>query len=84
MHGWRPLKRPRRILLATAFSLLLAACGSDSPALVTPANALPTAGSTLSDVSVGALTDISGIEELRAQFTEDDGSARLVLLLSPT
>ena len=34
--------------------------------------------------SGGVLTDLGSIEELRAQFAHDDGSARLVLLLSPT
>ena len=32
----------------------------------------------------GPLTDLQDVEDLRASFNQDDGSIRLVLLLSPT
>jgi hypothetical protein len=36
------------------------------------------------DEPAGALADMNSMDDLRAQFNEDAGSPRLVLLLSPT
>ena len=74
----------RRIAWAAAFSLMLSACagGSSNPA-AQPIAPL-TGGPAPADASGGGFTDVGGIEELRAKFGQDDGSARLVLLLSPT
>ena len=78
------MPRSRRMAWAVAFSLLLAACGGDSPSRTTQATDPPAIGPGSADAADGVLSDLSSIEELRAQFAQDDGSARLVLLLSPT
>ena len=74
----------RRIAWGVAFSLLLSACGGDSPTRITQPTDPPSVGPASADVSSGGLTDLSSIGELRTKFAQDDGSARLVLLLSPT
>ena len=59
------------VLLALA---ALTACGSESSDRVTVATR---------DASP-AVADITNVLELRAAFNEDRGSARLLLILSPT
>lgn len=62
-------------LSAIACAAVLAACGSDSG---------PAADSGRAGAESAPLTDIGTVLELRAVFNEDKGSARLLLLLSPT
>ena len=46
--------------------------------------AFPLANAAESEERSATMTDIDGIDELKALFKADEGSPRLVLLLSPT
>lgn len=61
-----------KVILAAMAVLLLAACGGGGDSSSTTAAA------------EGAITDIDGIEPLREQFLRDEGSPRLLIVLSPT
>jgi hypothetical protein len=41
-------------------------------------------GSGPGSAAAGEIVDLTGLEQLRSAFTEDDGTARLLLVLSPT
>jgi hypothetical protein len=59
-----------RAVVALALLVALAGCGgSDS--------------GTRSAAS-GEIVELTGVDELRSAFAEDDGTARLLLVLSPT
>ncbi len=61
--------------------LLLAGCG-------TSAVGEPALGATrdqdVEHPSLGSISDLQDVEQLRTMFGQDDGEIRLVLLLSPT
>lgn len=59
----------RAALLVVVAALLLAACGGSGDG---------------GDAQSGAVEDLESVETLRAAFADADGSARLLLLLSPT
>jgi ABC-type glycerol-3-phosphate transport system substrate-binding protein len=61
-----------RVVLAAIAVLLLAACGGGESSSPAPAAA------------DDAITDIDGIEPIREQFERDAGSARLLIVFSPT
>lgn len=64
----------RRLRLAICLAVVLAipGCGPGASAVTTIAP------------GVSGLSDLQGLEELKAAFNRDVGTVRLVLLLSPT
>ncbi len=74
----------RKVLVITAALvtiLLLAACGTSAvgePALGA------TSDQDVEKPSLGSISDLQDVEQLRTLFSQDDGEIRLVLLLSPT
>ena len=86
--GESPRRAPSRLsasvsnaaALVVALIVLAACSNAGAPAPEAQGSNAPAS----TRVSGGVLTDLGSIEELRAQFAQDDGSARLVLLLSPT
>jgi outer membrane lipoprotein SlyB len=73
--------RRRASALAVAVSLALAGCstGSDNEA-----EAATTSSTRSTEQGNVRLTDLTSVEQLRTRFNDDRGSARLLLLLSPT
>ncbi|MBA2297743.1 MAG: hypothetical protein H0W14_06850 [Actinobacteria bacterium] len=78
--------RAAAALAALAATLLLAACSggsSDAPASSPPGSTSAQEGSTQT-AGKPALTDLRSIDQFRALFNAEQGTPRLVLLLSPT
>ncbi len=69
-----------KIALALAAVVIVVAC-TDANAADEPTS---TDAPTGSDAPVAVLQELNQVDELQALFSEDDGSTRLVLLLSPT
>jgi hypothetical protein len=61
----------RRVVTALAVLLVLAVSGCGG-------------SETASDNAPGGVVDLAQLDTLRAAFNEDEGRARLLLLLSPT
>ncbi len=74
------LASPLFVALAMGMALAVAACGSDAPS---PSQATPQEGSQEGGRQAELLS-LHEIDELEALFDADDGSVRLVMLLSPT
>ena len=69
--------------LVLLLTLGLAACGASAPATTsapTARAALPQATAT----PAPALTDLHAADDLKAQFNQDAGVPRIILLVSPT
>lgn len=67
-------------IVVLAIAPALAGCGGSSKG---DAEATTPATQSTAPDEVG-LTDLTSVEQLRAAFNEDRGTARLLLLLSPT
>src|SRR5262245_47166538 len=73
---------PRVACLALLFILVFAGCAA--PPATTSAPPTSVLGTQVSATPAPVLTDLQGPDELKAQFNQDSGLPRIILLASPT
>jgi len=68
--------------LVLLFTLMFMACGA--PQATTSAPPQGVAASKFTATPAPVLTDLQGPDDLKAQFNQDSGVPRVILLVSPT
>jgi hypothetical protein len=84
MNGRRHPFSPRRVLLAALVALVAAGVLTSGAGVSGVADLAARTQPARAASAAPALTDLRGVDELRALFDADRGHLRMVLLLSPT
>ena len=80
---WKPMRSLRAACLTLLFALVVASCGAPAPA-GTGSPPMSTTAAPGAATPMPVLTDLHGPDDLKAQFNQDVGVPRIILLVSPT